>query len=548
MSFKNQISKFLSYKPDEDPDFLIPTSPNNLPNEPQTTQNIFPSYAKNLEYIKTKYNLLINNDIVLKEFEITIKNKNFKACLLFIDGLVDSNSINSSLLEPLLLRNSIKMSSLSNDLDSKKHILQDVKKFNLKDFLVNNLIKQNSMKVEKTFENTFSNVNAGFSALFVETLDVAICVEAKKLQGRSITEPQSESIIRGSHESFVENIRTNTSLIRKIINNENLIIEETNVGKITKTKVAICYMKNIANDDLVAETKFRINNIDIDSLFSSGELENLIKDNLNNFFPEIIATERPDRTCNYLLNGRVAIIVNGSPYVLIVPAIIIDFLSSVEDLNLNFIFANFLKAIRIIGLFITIFLPGFYVAITLFHQEFLPDELLFAIVSSRENIPFSVIFEIIIMEISFELIREAGIRVPSSLGQTIGIVGALVLGEAAVSANIVSPILVIIIASTAVSEFTIPDFSFSFSIRIFRFIYILLGYTAGFLGIAFGIFVNTIILSNAKSFGIPYFSYTTLKKYPVLPIWKKEKRYKSLNTKRPEIEPKTSMNWRKYEK
>lgn len=548
MNLKNKISNFLSYKPDEDPDFLIPTSPNNLPPDSKTSQNIFSSYDKNIEYVKTKYNLLINNDIVLKEFEIIIKNKKFKAFLLFIDGLVDSESLNSSLLEPLLLKNSIEIPISENTTNSKKHILQSVKKFNLKDFLVNNLIKQSSMKVEKNFENTISNINAGFSALFVETLDVSICIEAKKLQGRSIAEPQAESIIRGSHEAFVENIRTNTSLIRKIINNENLIVEETNVGKITKTKVAICYMKNIANDDLVAETKFRINNIDIDFLFSSGMLENLIKDNLNNFFPEIIATERPDRTCNYLLNGRIAIIVNGSPYALIVPAIIIDFLSSVEDLNLNFIFANFLKIIRIIGLFIAIFLPGFYVAITLFHQEFLPDELLFAIVSSRENIPFSVIFEIIIMEISFELIREAGIRVPSSLGQTIGIVGALILGDAAVSANIVSPILVIIIASTAVSEFTIPDFSFSFSIRIFRFFYILLGYIAGFLGIAFGIFINTIILSNAKSFGIPYFSYTTLKKYPVLPIWKKEKRYKSLNTKRPEIEPKISMNWRKYEK
>ena len=413
MSFKNMFSNLFSYKPNYNIDFLIPNSPNNLPEEPNIKQNISPNYAQIIKYIKTKYSLLINSDIVLKEFEINIKNKTFKACLLFIEGMVDSNSINSSILEPLFLRNSITMSIPSNDETKKK--IQSVKKFELKNFLLNNLISQNSISVEKTFEDAFIKVNSGYSALFIDTIDVALCIEAKKLQGRSISIPQSESIVRGAHESYIENIRTNTSLLRKIINNENLVIENTFVGEITKTQVAICYMKNIANDDLVAEVKFRINNLKIDSLLSSGQLENLIKDDINNIFPEIIATERPDRTCNYLLNGRIALIINGSPYALIVPAILIDFFSSSEDMNLNYIFSNFLKIIRIIALFIATFLPGLYIAITIFHQEFLPDELLFAIVSSRENIPFSLIFEIIIMEIAFELIREAGIRVPSPL-------------------------------------------------------------------------------------------------------------------------------------
>lgn len=414
MNFKNNLYNLFSYKPNNNIDFTIPESPNNLPEEPNIKQQIYTTYDNVIQYIKTKYSLLINTDIVLKEFEINIKNKTFRSCLLFIDGMVDSESINSSVLEPLFLRNSITMKSPNEDIENKKKI-QNVKKFNLKEFLLNHLIQHNTIKVEKTFEDTFEKINSGYSALFIDTLDVALCIETKQLQGRSITAPQSESIVRGSHESYIENIRTNTSLLRKIINNENLVIESTSIGEITKTKVAICYMKNIANDDLVAEVKFRLNNLKIDSLLSSGQLENLIKDNINNVYPEIIATERPDRTCNYLLNGRVALIVNGSPYALIVPAILIDFFSSSEDMNLNYIFSNFLKIIRMVALFIATFLPGFYVSITMFHQEFIPDELLFAMVSSRENIPFSIIFEIIIMEMAFELIREAGIRVPSPL-------------------------------------------------------------------------------------------------------------------------------------
>ena len=411
MNFKNSIYNIFSYKPNNNNDFTIPNSPNNIIEE-EINKNIYTEYNKNIDFITDKYSLLINSDIILKEFEITIKNKTFKACILFIDGMINSESINSSILEPLLLKNSIRMNSPN--LENKK--INNVKKFDLKEFLLNNLLQENSITIEKNFQNAFNKVNSGYTALFVDTLDISICIEAKKLAGRTISVPQAESIVRGSHEAYIENIRTNTSLLRKIINNENLIIENISIGKITKTQVAICYMKNITNDDLVAEVKFRLNNLKIDSLLSSGQLENLIKDNVNNIFPEIIATERPDRTCNYILSGRVALIINGSPYALIVPAIMIDFFSSSEDMNLNYIFSNFLKIIRMFALFIATFLPGFYVSITMYHQEFIPDELLYAMVSARENIPFSIIFEIVIMEIAFELIREA--RYKSSISST----------------------------------------------------------------------------------------------------------------------------------
>ena len=249
-----------------------------------------------------------------------------------------------------------------------------------------------------------------------------------------------------------------------------------------------------------------------------------------------------------LLNGRVAILVNGSPYALIAPAILIDFFASSEDINLNFFYSNFLKIVRILSFIVTLLLPGIYIAITIYHDEFLPSELLFAIMSAREKIPFPIIIEILLMEVSFELIREAGVRVPQAFGQTIGIVGTLILGDAAVTANIVSPILVIIVAITAISEFAIPDFSFSFSIRIFRFMYIVLGYLTGLFGIACGIFIHLIYLLSNSSFGVPFLSFESIVNYPIKPIWKNETRSKILNTKKPSQEEKISMPWRNFEK
>lgn len=227
-------------------------------------------------------------------------------------------------------------------------------------------------------------------------------------------------------------------------------------------------------------------------------------------------------------------------------------MASPEDTNYKFQFSNMLRFIRLIAIFFALFLPGFYVAVTSYHHELLPTELLFTIEAAHETVPFPVIFEILLMEISFELIREAGVRVPSPIGPTIGIVGGLILGEAAVSANLVSPILIIIVAITAICSFSIPDFSLNFTIRIARFIYILLGYMAGFLGIAVGGFIQILLLCNLKSFGCPYlspFAVNSHKRnqtsYFMPPIWKRENRSNSVNPKKKYSQGKISMLWKK---
>ena len=564
MKIKDFINETFGYKPKDVYLFTLPTnsdSPNSttVQNSKETTQEIksvFPSIDVNLDYLKTKYNLLINSDIIVREFNLNARGKQYKALLLYIDGMVDSQILNNFVLEPLMLRNRNNLfdgeqNRIISEAVTNNITVRKIKKFNLSDYIENCLIPQNSIKQQSSFSDIFAGVNAGNCALFVDTLSVAFDIDVKGFKQRSISKPENEIVIKGPHEAFVENLRTNTSLLRRLINNENLVIENTKVGKITQTNCAVCYMKTLANDDLIAEVKYRINNLEIDSLLSAGELEQLLTDTNNLGLPKILVSERPDNAVNALLQGRVIVIVNGSPYALIMPAVLIDFLSSPEDTNLKTIFANFLKVIRIIAAFFALLLPGLYIAITNFHREIIPTELLYSILSSRQNVPFPIIFEILIMEISFEIIREAGLRIPSPIGPTIGIIGALILGDAAVSANLVSPISIIIVAITGICSFVIPDFSLNFAFRIYKFLYIILGYITGFLGIAIGLFAQFSILCNLSSFGVPYLepyipvtNFNTSISYFIHSIWKREHRSDFLNTKRPKEQPKISRKWK----
>lgn len=495
---------------------------------------IYPNLNENLEFLKSKYNTLINSDIKIREFETLAQNQTFKSFIIYFDGLVDSISINDFVLEPLMFPKHVKNPNTNN----------------LLNYIDNRLLPQLSVNKVTSFDKVCSGINMGDCLLFIDTLNIAFDIDVKKYNARNVDKPENEIIIKGPHESFVENLRTNTSLLRRIINNENLIIENIPIGKISQTKCGICYMNNIANSDLVNEVKYRLNNLAVDSLLSTGQLEQLIEEDETFGVPQVISTERPDKCCKYLLQGRVVILVNGNPYSIIAPANIEDFLFSPEDTNLRPIFTNFLRFIRITAAIITLLLPGTYMAITCFHQEILPTELLLSILSARENVPFPIIFELLLMEFSFELIREAGLRVPSPIGSTIGIVGALILGDAAVNAGIVSPTLIIIVAITGISSFAIPDFSFGFHLRIFRFIFIALGFACGFLGIGTGSFIYITLICSLNSFGIPFTSpispslKTNGNGYFIPPIWKQEYRAGFLSPKKEKSQANISMKWK----
>ena len=532
----------------------------NTENQNIDPKNIFSKMSDNLDFLKYKYNTLISTDIVIREFSLLAHDTQYNAFVIYIDGMVDSPSINEFVLSPLMIRNRANIF----DEKQKKFISEETidevkikkmkhqKESNLTEFIYNSLIPQNSVKKITEFSDVYSGINMGDCVLIVDSIDTAFDIDVKGFKQRSIDSPSNEVVVRGAQEAFVENIRTNTSMIRRIVNNENLVFQTIKVGKITKTQVAIGYINGLANTDLISEVTYRINNLDIDYLISSGQLEQLIQDTPNSLFPQIMATERPDKTTNFLLEGRVIVIVNGSPYALIMPATFTDFLSSPEDLNLKYQFSNLQKIVRLFATILSVLLPGLYIAITNYHQELIPTELLFTVTAARESVPFSTVIEILIMEVSFELIREAGLRVPTPLGTTIGIVGALILGDAAVSATLVSPILIIIVAITGICSFSIPDFSLSFTFRIYRFIYILLGYIAGFLGIGLGIFVQIVIMCNLKSFGSPYvtpFTFSQNKRsistYFIHPIWKREQNSKFVHAQKKYSQGKISMVWRK---
>lgn len=560
--FFNNLSNVFLYKENKDYNFTLPSTgsletpiDDNMYTEDvldPATKKIKPSLDDNLNYIKARYSSLINSDIDIREFYIIANDTRIKAFLVYIDGMSNADSINHFILKPLMLRN--KTNTCQKKTPKITPDSSDKKDFNLEEHITNCLLPQNKVTPIEDFSQVVSDINVGNCIVFIDTLSVAYSVDVKGFKQRSISTPQNEIIVRGSQEAFVETLRTNTSILRRLINNENLIIENAVVGKVSNTKVAICYMNNIANADLVAEVQYRINNLDIDALISSGQLEQLIQDNSNNMFPQIIATERPDKAAYSLLDGRVVVIVNGSPYVLIMPGVFNDFLSSPEDNNLKYQFSNLAKAVRLLASFFALLLPGLYIAISNYHQELIPTELLFAIAASRESVPFPIIFELLFMEISFELIREAGLRVPSPIGPTIGIVGALILGDAAVKANIVSPILIIIVALTALCSFSIPDLSLNFTFRILRFVYILLGYLGGFLGIGLGIFILLLSLSNLTSFGVPYVmpyltrvNKKTTSSYFSIPIWLRERKPRFLSTKKEYSQSHISMRW-KYPK
>ncbi len=502
--------------------------------------DIHSSISNNLEYIKKRYTADINGDFKIRKFKIRIKDEVYEAFVCFFDGMIDKMDVNTSILQPLMTLSVLPM---------------DTKEQPVKDVIYNHLIPQNQIKICKTYQEVVDEVNFGGIGIFVDGLDIAYSGDVKGWEHRNIEKPTSELNIRGPREAFNEINRMNTALLRKTLKDENLIVEDILVGIRSKTPCSMVYIKTIANDRLVDEIRRRLKSIKISYLRDSGELEQLIEDSTYLPAPQMLLTERPDRVTAYLGEGRVGIIVHGSPFAIIAPVTFFNLIHSPEDYYLRYPYATLLRLIRIMGILFTLFLPSLYLAITNFHQEMLPTDLLLAITSAREKVPFPTIISILIMEVSFELIREAGIRIPGPIGPTLGIIGALILGQAAVAANLVSPILIIIVAVTGIGSFAIPDFSFGYSLRALRFIYLLLASFAGLLGITLGVFIHLLLLVHAKSFGVPFLvpfaPKTTGKRTNTIlktPIWKEEDRPDFINPKDIKQQPVVSRGWVKAEK
>lgn len=446
--------------------------------------------AENRTYAENLFSLKINNDIVKREFDITLGNQKIPAFVMCAEGLSNMASVNDFILRSLM--------------QGSKESCVDIK-----DFIWRTLINQSQVSIMENIDEALQTVNIGNAVLFADTLKVCYVMDVKSWEHRSVSNPENEAVIQGPHEGFNEVLRCNTALIRKSVNTPDLIMENITVGKTSKTPGAVVYIKNVTNESLVAEVKRRISSIDAQYVMSSLDVEQYIEEDTFLPIPQMITTERPDRVSRALTEGRVAFVLNGSSHVLIMPATFFDLITSAEDEYLRYPYSLLIRMLRYLAVILALLLPGAFAAVLNFHPELLLTNILLAVSSSRALVPFGALTELVIMEVSFELIKEAGIRVPGPIGSTLGIVGGLIVGQAAVEANLVSPIMIIVVAVTGIASFTIPSYSLSFAFRFSRFIYILGASVAGIYGVSVVFFINTLMAVGAKSFGVPFMSPLT---------------------------------------
>ncbi|WP_446221213.1 spore germination protein [Mesobacillus foraminis] len=421
------------------------------------------------------------SDIVFRPF----KAGQNKAYIIFVDGLIDTKSIQFHVLEAL--------EEIKEELHSAKSVKEK-------------MLSAGTVTETEKLDDLVKQVLSGNTGLMIDGLEKALVIDAKGGSRRSVAEPETETAIRGSREGFTESLRVNTSLVRHKIRSNRLKIIAKTVGEETQTNIAILYIDGLCAPELLKEVEKRIDRIKIDGILESGYIEELIEDNTWSLFPQIQNTERPDTVAANLLEGRVAVIVDGTPFSLILPATFWQFLQASEDYYHRFHISIFLRVLRVLFIFLALELPAIYVAVTTYHQEMIPTNLLFSVAASREAIPFPAFVEALIMEISFEALREAGIRLPKLVGQAVSILGALVIGQAAVEAGIVSAPMVIIVSMTGIASFTIPRFNMAISIRLLRFPIMILAGMFGLYGIVLGSLVILTHLCKLRSFGVPYFS------------------------------------------
>ncbi|WP_240913065.1 MULTISPECIES: spore germination protein [Paenibacillus] len=431
-----------------------------------------------------------SSDIIIRRLDQAL-GKPVHVAVIYTDGLADEQIINNSILKSLTQI----QADADCSLDPPKQVLGWIK---------HRFLAIGQVTDIDTMKKLFDAILAGNTVILVDGTAKGISASSAGGEQRGVDEPQSQTVIRGPREGFTENLRINTSLIRRKIKNPNLWIVDRTIGRVTQTDVAVMYIHGIASDNVVQEILRRLDRIDIDSVLESGYIEEFIQDATFTPFPTLTNSERPDAIAGAILEGKVAILVDGSPFVLIAPITIFKLFQSSEDYYQKFDIATFLRLMRIIAFVFSMLLPSMYIAITTFHQQMLPTTLLISLAAQREGVPFPAFVEALAMEITFEVLREAGVRMPRAIGSAISIVGALVLGQAAVQAGLVSAAMVIIVAFTAIAGFVAPSVSLSNSARLLRFGFMLLAATLGLFGIIAGLMAMLIHLAGLRSFGIPY--------------------------------------------
>ena len=428
-----------------------------------------------------------SSDLLVNYFKLA-GYRGLNCANLYIRGLVDKSSVNS--LSSELSRLKYKCYRTKSDLDY--------------EIFSSYFSGLRDSKEGTDYQTLYSDLLSGNVVFLIDGYSKFFSVAANTDEGRAIEEATSQTVIRGPKEGFTEKINCNILLIRKRIKSTSLRFEYLSIGSVTKTTVCLMYINGIAKPEILHEIRTRLNKIEIDSILEGAYIEELIKDDRLSIFPTFLCSEKPDSVSAGLLEGKVAILVDGTPFVLTAPALMVEFFQSSEDYYHHFIVSSAIRLLRYAALFLSLMIPALYISVTTFHQEIIPTPLLVSIASQREGVPFPALIEALTMEFTFEILREAGIRMPRAIGSAISIVGALVLGQAAVEAGIISAVMVIVVSITAISSFAIPNYEMSNAVRLLRFAFMILAGVLGLYGVFMGLIILVLHLCKIKSITVPY--------------------------------------------
>lgn len=430
-------------------------------------------------------------DLTFREFKINA-HEPIDAALIYFQEITDSKKISEHMLGPM-------MHEAFGIVDDGQPVADQIA-----DYVRNRLSTAAGVETTRDLGELTKGILDSKVALLIEGASAALLMDAHGERARSIAEPDSEPVVRGPKDGFVECLATNVMLLRRRIRTSRFKMESFEVGDLTRTKIGVCYIQGIADDKIVEEVKSRLLRIKMDGVLASDYIEEMIQDESLSNFPLIFSTERPDRVAGCLLEGRVAIMVDNTPVSLVVPCTFTIMLQASEDYFTTAEFSTFVRILRFIGLNFSLMLPALTVAVFSFHQELIPLPLLATVAGARQELPFPIFLEILAMEITFELLREAGVRLPKTIGQAISTVGGIVIGQAAVNAGFVSPLSVIVVALTAISSFTIPNYPAGTSIRILRFFLLVCAAILGIVGVMLALMFILFHLNSLRSFGVPY--------------------------------------------
>ncbi len=449
--------------------------------------NVSNNLQENIKMLKDTFTQ--DQSLIFREFSIG-GVKNVECLAVFIDGMVDLARIDSEIISPLL-----KMNKTESDTDI---YLPSVLK---------NSITSAQVETTSSYDNLLNYLVSGYTVVFIDGYELAISMNTLSINRRKIGEPDTEKVVRGPREGFNESLLTNISLLRSKIKSDSLKLHFRDIGSLTKTKVCVCYMENIISPEVVIEVEKRLDAIDIDGILDSGYIQEMIADEKYSPYRTIGHTERPDVVAGKLLEGRLAIFCDGSPFVLTLPYLFIEYFHVNEDYYNNFYFVTFNRLLSFIGFFITTSIPAIYTAVITFHQEMIPTPLILSISAARQGIPLPTIAEMALILFIFEVLREASVRIPAVVGQTISIVGALIIGQAAVEAKLISAPIIIIAAASGITGFLVPKMEQA--IIITRLLFLLSSAFMGLYGYIFCVIVMFIHLTSMKSFGIPYMLFAS---------------------------------------